>query len=74
MNEAVAEFVTRWAVVNVVAILFLAVAAYFSSVWVLDHLDVFDRWLDKSQRPSPDVSSLDDIAQPSELPPSAAKR
>jgi hypothetical protein len=42
---ATSQFVTLWAIVNVGAILVLAVMSYFSSIWILDGLEALDRWL-----------------------------
>lgn len=44
MIQAIAEYVSLWAVINGGAVLLLAVLSYASSVWALDGLSALDRW------------------------------
>jgi hypothetical protein len=44
-SPAIADFVTQWVIVNVAAMIVLAVLSYISSVLILDWLASLDRWM-----------------------------
>ncbi len=57
-SSGVAAFVVLIVVVNVGALVVLAVLSYLGSVWALRGLAALDRWMDASQRPIPAETGL----------------
>lgn len=51
--SAIPQFVLLWLIVNIGALLLLAVMSYFSSKWALDGLDAWERWLNRANVDEP---------------------
>lgn len=67
-SPAISEFVTIWLIVNIGAMLLLAVMSYFGSMFILDWLGSLDRRLYAAEHNHPINEGPDNPPHPPEPP------